>query len=50
MQIKTLLNRVSRFKSFLFERVNLVRKGDREVIEVEVEPRANSRPICSGCG
>jgi transposase len=50
MQIKTLLNRVSRFKSFLFRRVSLVQRGRREVIEVEVEARANSRAICSGCG
>jgi len=50
MQLKTLLNRVSHFKSFLFGKVEIVRKGERETIEVEVEPRANSRAICSGCG
>lgn len=50
MQLKSLLNRVSRFKSFIFARVALVEEGPREFIEVEVEPRSNSRPICSGCG
>jgi transposase len=50
MQLKTLLNRVSHFKSFIFERIRFRHEGQREIIEVEVQPRANSRPICSGCG
>src|SRR4051812_14343434 len=50
MHLKTLLNRVSRFKSFVFEGVRLVRKGKLEFIEVDVEPRSNGRAVCSGCG
>jgi transposase len=50
MQVKTLLNRVSHFKSFIFGAVRMVRRGEGEVIEVEVKARANSLPICSKCG
>jgi transposase len=50
MQLKTLLNRVSHFKSFIFGEVKIVQEGGREVIEVEVKPRSNSAPLCSGCG
>jgi transposase len=50
MQLKTLLNRVSHFKSFIFGEVKIVQRGREEVIEVEVKARANSLPLCSGCG
>jgi transposase len=46
MQIKTVLNRVHKIKGFVYQRVRFV--ADR--IEVDVRPRAGSRPICSGCG
>jgi transposase len=50
MQLKTLLNRVSHFKSFVFAQVRLVKQEKREVLEIELEPRANGRPVCSACG
>ncbi len=50
MQLKTILNRVEHCKSFVFRSCRLVEevKGQPR-IEVTIEPRANGRPICSGC-
>jgi transposase len=50
MQLKTILNRVEPFKSFVYGKVQLVEKAGRPTIEVEVDARKNGRPICSGCG
>ena len=49
MQLKTLLNRVQRHSSFVYETVRLV-EHPRLAIEVEVRPRANARAKCSQCG
>ena len=49
MQLKAILNRVQRHRSFVYEAVRLV-EGDPPVLEVDVRARANSRPCCSGCG
>jgi len=50
MQIKTILNRVQKFKSFVYGAVQLVEGAAVPTLEVELQPRLNSRPICSGCG
>jgi transposase len=50
MQLKTILNRVERFKSFVYEKVTVVEVNERPYLEVKIQPRANGRPICSGCG
>ncbi len=50
MQIKTILNRVQKFKSFVYGAVHLVEGASVPTLEVELQPRLNSRPICSGCG
>ena len=49
MRVKSILNQVEKHKSFVFARV---RWGDSEKrsLQVEVRARANSRPVCSGCG
>ena len=49
MQLKTILNRVQRHSSFVYETVRLV-EHPRLAIEVEVRPRANARAKCSQCG
>ena len=49
MQLKTVLNRVEKYKSFVFQEARWA-AGDRVAIEFPIEPRANSRAICSGCG
>jgi transposase len=50
MHLKTILNHLVRHKSFVYGRQQLVRDGTELRIEVAVRARANSRPICSGCG
>ena len=51
MQLKTILNRVYKFKTFVYERVEWGEpEGDQLTLIATVEARANSRPICSGCG
>ncbi len=50
MQIKTILNRVQKFKSFVYGIVRWVEDATVPTLEVEIQPRSNSRPVCSGCG
>jgi transposase len=50
MQLKTILNRVEPFKSFVYGKAKWVEGTERPTIEVEVHARKNGRPICSGCG
>jgi len=50
MQLKTILNRVERNKSFVYGKVTWVQKAARPTLEVQILPRANGRPVCSGCG
>ncbi len=50
MQLKTILNRVEPCKSFVYGPDRLVEDATgRLTLEVTIEPRANGRPICSGC-
>jgi len=46
MLIKTILNRLSKYKSFVYGEVRI---NDYEEIEVEIIARSNSKAICSGC-
>ena len=50
MLVKTILNRVQKFKSFVYGAVRFVEGGGAPALEVEVHARANSGPVCSGCG
>jgi transposase len=50
MQLKSILNYVERHKSFVYQEGRWIEEGGRKALEIPVEPRANSRPICSGCG
>ena len=49
MQLKTILNRVQKFKCFVYGEVRWQDVDDDQVLVVEVWPRRNSRPICSSC-
>jgi len=49
MQLKTILNRVEPFKSFMYGKAKWVEGTERPTIEVEIRARKNGRPICSGC-
>jgi len=50
MQLKTILNRVEKYQSFLYGKMQWVATGGPLELEIQVHPRRNSRPICSGCG
>jgi hypothetical protein len=50
MQLKTILNRVEPFKSFVYGKVRWVEEATRPTLEVEIHPRKNGRAICSDCG
>jgi transposase len=50
MQLKTILNRVEPFKSFVYGKVRWVEDTKRPTLEVELHARKNGRAICSGCG
>ena len=50
MQLQTILNRVQRHRSFVYRNIRWV-ESDRSslALEVDIEPRANGRAVCSGC-
>jgi len=50
MQVKTILNRVQKFKSFVYGAVRLVEDSSPPALQVELHPRANGQAVCSGCG
>ncbi len=50
MLLKTILNRVQKFKSFVYKSVRWSGSEAEPELEVEVVERANGKPICSGCG
>jgi transposase len=50
MQLKTILNRIEPFKSFVYGKARWVEGTGRPTLEVEVHARKNGRAICSGCG
>jgi len=49
MQLKTIVNRVTNYKSFVVGKAKWSENTDRLELETEIKPRANGRPICSGC-
>lgn len=49
MLIKTMLNNRYKFKSFVYGKCNLSTDSSNPSLRVEIHPRKNSHPICSGC-
>ena len=49
MQLQTILNRVAPYKSFVYRKVAWDEQASSLMLRVDIEPRANSRAICSGC-
>jgi transposase len=49
MQLKTILNRVEPFKSFVYGTPRWSDQKARPTIEVPIVARKNARPVCSGC-
>jgi transposase len=50
MQLKTILNRVTKYKSFVVGQIRLNEAGGNLTVEVDIHPRVNGRPLCSSCG
>lgn len=50
MRIQTILNRVEKCKSFVYGEARFEERDDGPALIVQIEPRSNSRPFCSGCG
>ena len=51
MQLTTILNSVTDYKSFRFEKIAFDKKGDPDQrIVVEIVPRKNGKAVCSECG
>ncbi len=50
MQIKTILNQVEKYSSFVYGDCRLKNDSDEPVLEIEILPRKNGKPVCSGCG
>jgi len=50
VQLKTILNHVEPYKSFVYKKARWVDPQIKSTIEVLIEPRANGRAVCSGCG
>jgi transposase len=50
MQLKTILDHVQKFKSFVYGNIVWVKYDHSKTLLIEVLARKNSKPICSGCG
>ena len=48
MLLQTILNRVEKHSSFVYDEARFAVDGN--AIEVEIRERANGKPVCSGCG
>lgn len=50
MLIKTVLNKVEHFKSFVFGKARFVTVNGFEALVIDIKPRRNGKPECSQCG
>ena len=50
MLIKTLLNKVERFKSFIYGDARFKTVKGSEAIVIDIKARRNSKPACPECG
>ena len=50
MRLQTILNRVEKFKSFVYGEARLEERDGGPALMVRVLPRKNGKPCCSGCG
>lgn len=50
MLIKTLLNKVERFKSFVYGSAEIMTVGGNDALVIDIKARCNSRPECPKCG
>lgn len=50
MLVKTILNNIEKFKSFVYKKIDWEEKAGKKVIIVELLSRKNSQGICPECG
>ena len=50
MQVQTILQRVQRHPSFVYRQARSRDADAGLALDVTVAPRANGKPVCSGCG
>ena len=50
MLIKTILNKIEKFKSFVYGKIRLENIGGVEALVVELKPRENAKGVCTKCG
>jgi transposase len=50
MLLQTILNRIQRHHSFVYRRAQFRDGSAGLALDIAIEPRANGRPVCSGCG
>jgi len=50
MLLKSILNRVQLHHGFVYGAVRWREQGKRPILDIEIRPRKNGRPVCSGCG
>lgn len=50
MQVKTILNRIEKHSSFVYDKVKWCKAAGQPALLVEIKPRANGQPVCSRCG
>lgn len=50
VQLKTILNHVEPYKSFVYKKAQWADPQSKTAIEILIEPRANGRAKCSSCG
>jgi transposase len=50
VQLKTILNFIEPYKSFVYKKARWANPETKTEIEIRIEPRANGQAICSGCG
>jgi transposase len=50
MQVKTILNKIEKYRSFVYRKVTWVEESEDPALLVEVAARANGQPVCSRCG
>jgi transposase len=50
VQLKTILNRVEPYKSFVYQQARWADPQAKDELEIVIQPRANGVPLCSECG
>ena len=49
MRMTTSLNRIEKFKSFVYKKVFMEEIDEEETMVVEIKPRKNAKPVCQVC-